>query len=664
MCAIIALAIAGFLLVWWLASWQIALVAVGAVVGLVVGLEVVVVLIRDKKHKQQARQREVALHERMQSVRVTADMLVIGSCSIRRDDVVEVERVANSMNEKVAVSVLLNNGLRVILYNKFIHASAWSYFDGFDGFNGASRNAANRDAIAEAQSDHNLYSKLSDCREVVLCDVTLVIKNLARSVAETCLKGVSDETRIREALLVVETWLKTQQDSPLGKNVWDLEHYAFEKAKELERICNVYFLTTEDVGLDDKTCKRIHRDVAKACAELVKTKASLLLKLKDKDPVSAYQLYSYFDVNRTSASLNDRLSLMAGLGSERLASERSVIVCTDNPRVEGTMEQRASGVLIATASDIHAYNQQDDLPANEKLEFLPSGHPLTNCTYIQHPTRKNCYIESSSYHLTILERKFVELQSVMRGVGAVTMTVEAGEISESFSSYGKKRANSLGGKYKGIGGSVRNSSSADGTSFESVMYKLCMKGQWEPISIRRLPDNLEFYESEAQWKEIAEAALNGQSPEVNVRLEIKREAETSQKEFKEAMASANCLIANFDVSMSNEFEEKARQMSSMYWDYHIVFGKSAQQKIADMTSANKAADGTQLSEAQRAEALILRMARQFLTENGSINEDNKKEINEIASEYGVQKLRVLELIQSAKESARTSVDAELGQLGK
>lgn len=91
-------------------------------------------------------------------------------------------------------------------------------------------------------------------------------------------------------------------------------------------------------------------------------------------------------------------------------------------------------------------------------------------------------------------------------------------------------------------------------------------------------------------------------------------------------------------------------MSSMYWDYHVVFGKSAQQKIADMTSANKAENGSQLSEAQRAEALILRMARQFLTDNGSITEDNKKEINEIASEYGVQKLRVLELIQSAKEN--------------
>lgn len=643
MCAIIALAIAGFLLVWWLASWQIALSAVGAAAG----LAVVVVLIRDKKRKQQARQREVALQERMQSVRVTADRIVIGSCSIRRDDVVEVERVANSKNEKVAVSILLNNGLRVILYNKFIHASAWSYFD---GFNGSSRNAANRDAIAEAQSVHDLYSKLSDCREVVLCDVTLVIKNLARSVAETCLKGVPDETQIREVLLVVETWLKTQLDSPLGKEVWELVHYAVEKAEELGRVCNVYALTMEDVGLDDKTCERIHRDVAKACAELVKTQASLLLKLKDKDPVSAYQLYSYFDVNRTSASLNDRLSLMAGLGSERLASERSVIVCTDHPRMPNTLGRRAPGVLIALASDIQAYNANDALPSQERFEFLPSGHPVTNCTYIQHPTRRNCYIEASSYFLTILERKFVELQSVVRSVGAVSMEVEVGQSFEDTSSNAKKKSGTIGGKYKGVGGSTSSSSSAESSSFESVMYRLKMKGQWEPIPIRRLPDNLEFYESEAQWKEIAEAALNGQSPEVNVRLEIKREAETSQKVFKEAMVSANCLIANFDASMSNEFEEKARQMSSMYWDYHVVFGKSAQQKIADMTSANKAENGSQLSEAQRAEALILRMARQFLTDNGSITEDNKKEINEIASEYGVQKLRVLELIQSAKEN--------------
>lgn len=638
--------------------WALAAIAVPTVIGLLcwLGHE-----IRKKIAKTKTRRIWLA---KLQSVKYDGCNLHIGQYLVPDGDIVCADSVRDRENNEVGVSLILKCGLNVILYHAFLHETAYDYLRGKMMHTQVFEEEG--DFVKRSRSAHERFLALQQCREVVLCEAGGAIRRLLAMSNYRQSKSI-DESSYRDIANIASLWLNDYLK--LNFSYWSDSCYGKERSIAIARIVHKYYEEVLEIGLDnyynelleigldEVKCDALEKENSSLALELIKMRAFLLSRMNNGDPIGSYQLYTYFDENRSTENIKDRLVLMRGLGAERMSSERRVIVCTDNPRVEGTMEQHASGVFIASASDIHAYNLQDDVPANEKLEFLPVGHPVTNCTYIQHPTRKNCYIESSSYHLTILERKFVELQSVMRGVGAVSMIVEAGDTTESSSSYGKNRSNSLGGKYKGVGGSMRNSSSVEGSSFESVMYKLCMRGQWEPIAHRQLPDNLEFYEAEVQWKEIADAALKGQSPEVRVRLEIKRESEISRKTFKEAMVSVSCLITDFDASQSDEFEEKSRQMSSMCWDYHVVFGASTQQKLEDMSAANKASDGTQLSDGQRAEALILRMVRQFLTESGTITEENKKEIGGIASEFGVQKLRVLELIQCAKEQSSSPVQS-------
>lgn len=622
MCAVKCGAIVFFLMLWWIVSLKVACITVVVITaGAFLGVKL--------KNYIEARRRLDAL----ESVRFYNGKLIVGSYIIDEKRVGGAFYVYNKRNYFVALGFSLSNGLKILISSEYLHKTALKF--------GRLRAGKTADAfvfsdryIEEATEIHKEFVCLQNRREVAVCLATDVLKAFVEKAMPSpgvCIAKNKEDARA--IITVVRHWMSDYLEKSIST-----------------------FVIGEDTG------NRLQEEVNDVARNVVKLESCLFAQLNERDPVSLYQQYAFFEPHRLPENVGDRLLVLRGLGSLGMASRRRVIVCSDGPRKTDSLKNRFSGVFISSAPDIHAYNLSSETPEDERLEFLPAGHPTANCTYIQHPARRNSYIESSVYHLTILERKFVELQRVMRSVGAVKMSVDTGDTVEDASSSAGKQSYGCGAKYKIASGSFKYAASSDGSSYESVMYRIRMQGVWEPIQFRRLPDDLEFYNSEPQWKEIADAAIKGQAPDVKVRLEIKREAEHSQKMFAEAMAAAECLIVGFDVSVGQEFAQRSKELSSMYWDYHVVLGASMQQKLEDLSATAVASNGAELSALQRAELLILRSARQCLIENGSLTSECKAVIDAAASEGGLQRLRVLELLQLAREKKQSSSDSSMEKL--
>ncbi len=134
------------------------------------------------------------------------------------------------------------------------------------------------------------------------------------------------------------------------------------------------------------------------------------------------------------------------LGSPKLESYRRVIVCTKEPcllfikkKLLGGFEsvlhlekgsrpiKRTDDFLVMPAGDIECYNREitNRFPrlANNPMLKFDSGHPKNGCTYVQHPHRKNEYVELSEFSFRILKEKAAELDRVLSSLGATEISL-------------------------------------------------------------------------------------------------------------------------------------------------------------------------------------------------------------------------------------------------
>jgi len=503
MCAVACAAII-FLLVWWIVSLKVACVIATITVGIVFG----VILMNHVKHAI----RKHKHLESLQSVRFCNGKLFIGPYAIAEESVVGASRIHDKANNVVALLISLSNGLSIVIPHKYLHKTATKWNRLRTDRVIAHDVVLPENYVEEEAKIHREFVRLQNCREVDLCIATRAIKAFVKKAMPSHYEcAAKNEQEARSVISLARQWMADY-----------LEIGIDESSTEIFNDAESYVASLR---------KRMQDEINGVARDVVKMESFLFAQINALNPISAYQQYTFFDPKRLPENEGDRLLMLRGLGSPKFAGCRRVIVCSDNQREPGLLKDGGSGVLIAYASDIHAYNALIETPKDERLEFLPEGHPTADRIYIQHPTRTNCYIESSVYHLTLLERKFVELQTVMRSVGAVKMLIDTGDSSARSSAHSKKSSRAIGGKYKVFSGSTKGSVTSEGNSFYSVNSRLCLQGEWDPVQYRKLPDGMEFFDSEPQWKEIATAALKGQSPEVKVRLEIKRESECASKTF-------------------------------------------------------------------------------------------------------------------------------------
>ena len=376
---------------------------------------------------------------------------------------------------------------------------------------------------------------------------------------------------------------------------------------------------------------------------------------------------------------------------------RKVIVCTSESRNLARTGECESGVSVVRACDLEKlleYQDRDDPldtvqgqreASRERGKEMPmlkakasareyaesrkarrlvfeEGHPRDGVTYIQHPLRTNTYIDIESFHASLLERKYNELIGILTELGAKEITCSVENSGSKDAKRRQKRSGHLEAG-KGCVGNIEGdaSSESDSTKFLSLYKKLDTHLELRPVGERRLPDDLVFYPFEDGWQRLAKEVLAGRLLRASFDLTYRKDYAVTGKYVKTLSAKIESLIPGYDFNVGgnyeSEFEEELKELESTTWHYEVDFGAaetgdSDTQVTEKSVEVEKASAPASAASNDKAEAMILGRAKRYAkteeaAKSGMLTDAQRADLEKLASKYGVDDLRLEELIDEA-----------------
>ena len=340
--------------------------------------------------------------------------------------------------------------------------------------------------------------------------------------------------------------------------------------------------------------------------------------------------------------------LVDGECSMKSGLNRKILVCNSEP-VHVSKIEDDTDVLVVMSDEIEKFN--DSVKKEAKLIFQP-GHPQSGVTYVQHPLQENLYFEVNSFHESILERKQNELLKVFESIGAYSAKVEVFN-EERKSSRGTKGTHfNASGSHGVVSGAVTSDNSSERD--ENVMTSRHATKDWQFNPPRRpaLPKGLVFYPSEETWQQMVDSVMRGGLKQAVVDLEYKTEYGITEKYLKDVSVSAKSLIPSYEMNLKQEFSSDLQRLSTTRWHYDVVFedehGQRAGGKRAGNTHPDIVREENQKGQS-KAEFLFLKRAKRYAESEGRIDANQRDDLESFAQKYGIDGLRMEELIEEAFE---------------
>lgn len=267
---------------------------------------------------------------------------------------------------------------------------------------------------------------------------------------------------------------------------------------------------------------------------------------------------------------------MKPLGGKEWFNRRKMIVCTNEKAALTTWYDglQIPNVMVMDAQDIIDYNDavEDDM----KLTF-EIDHPQNGVTYIQHPMRKNVYIDLDSFHGNLLREKFEELKKLLDALGAVSITCKVTRNDSSDKKQRKKRTAGAEVDITAVGeGSGRYEHSDASTRMLAIFEEMETEIVNEkPTAKPHLPDGLIFYPFETAWQNLASSVLNGRRKEENTTLTYRSDYAVTGQRLTSIEGKLKSLVPGYQFGIggnfAQEFEQELKQLKSTVWHYHVCF---------------------------------------------------------------------------------------------
>ena len=378
------------------------------------------------------------------------------------------------------------------------------------------------------------------------------------------------------------------------------------------------------------------------------------------------------------------------------AKNRKFIVCTDERRVLSRVGEDLEGVAIVRQCDLEKvidYQRRKDpldtiggqkaaAPADKGMSMLEAkaaaqryaaarkarqlmfeqGHPRNGVTYVQHPMSPNTYIDIESFHASMLERKYNELIGVLTELGAKEITCSVENSGSTDSKLHSKRSGHVEAGKGGLGSVEANASAeSDSSKFLSLYKKLDTHLELRPTGGRRLPDGLLFYPFEDGWQHLAKEVLAGRLLKASFDLTYRKDYAVTGKYVKSLNAKIVSMIPGYDFNVGggyeSELEEELKELESTTWHYEVDFGEQ-ETGGEEPATAEKELEAKPVSiqssdvPNEKAESMILGRAKRYAkteeaTKSGMLTDAQRADLEKLASKYGVDDLRLEELIDEA-----------------
>lgn len=342
----------------------------------------------------------------------------------------------------------------------------------------------------------------------------------------------------------------------------------------------------------------------------------------------------------TPENQEERIACLQRLCEAENAKERRIITCMTPPgRDARECGKRVPGVLVVVAQDLEAYNGQ--LEPAQRLRFQP-GHPRTGVTYIQHPLRTNTYYDVDAFHANLLSSKHGELMYLLQCLGAKRVSLK---VDHSVTEEQRQRlATQQSGGAEGliVGGSFQRDAQAESGSTAALYQKLAESAEFTGNVEPHIPEDLVFFPHEEQWQRMAQTALQHGYRKTHVVLEYRQDYAINERYLSQVESALKTLFRDFNLRLKKDFTSEVKRITSTTWEYEVDFGDPGVQARPAAPAGAAPED-----DMARKEALFLKRARRFAKNDGEIDEKEQAQLEKLAEELGIPRLRMEELIEDA-----------------
>lgn len=556
----------------------------------------------------------------------------------------------------------------------------------------------------EDEDVDNIKSKI-DGLEVAACDL-----QLAKELYDMINGGVSIIITVGSGLGAVHNfffnlWLLKTAETHATVSGWVYDHE--ELLREMTELANFWGEQIADdcEDVDDESRDLLNSIYVSQLAEIKYWSSYTLLEDGDYDDAG----YALARTAFCESDLEDEDEWLEWFDKKFAAREnakkRKVIVCSDSPcalRAVGTVldeiavvdarhlekvldlqkagdpletiqgqreAARISGNDIPMAKAKQAAEEYKRDRESRRLSF-EQGHPQNGCVYIQHPLDVNTYVDIEQFHATMLERKYNELIRILVALGARTVKCSVENHQNRDEKWRSRQQGAV--EAQCIAGSAGGNGSGENVSSRvlSLSKKLNTELKLHPNEKPHLPGNLIYYPFEDGWKQVVENVLSGRLLTANIDLSYSKDYAITGRFVKNLGAKIESLLPMYQFSANgsyeSEVENELRELESIVWHYEVDFCHSADKAEGGETAKEDSVDDSQPNETapknstqnknpgqedtNRVENVILKRARQFAKTDGvDLSENHRKQLFDMGAKYGVDELRIEELIADACE---------------
>jgi len=271
---------------------------------------------------------------------------------------------------------------------------------------------------------------------------------------------------------------------------------------------------------------------------------------------------------------------------------------------------------------------------------FPIGHPVANQLYIGHPYLPQKYIPFENYQLELIEDKVREFCQIAQNLGAIEISIETENSSQSNSSrnYNTNIDGGIDYKISSAKGGLRREGCRN--LIEEISQAINLHQTFTPTKKPSLPENTVWYQNEPSWKRLFEQRMNGGLTQHEERIETRKSQMVDNHELQEVKAELQHLFAEANLNWNSSLDEKFSQQENAVLSIKVRFApiESLGQEANVFINQSSIANSFSSKEQEYLENL-----KEFLEDDAEITPRERKMLDRIRQSLGISEERAVEL---------------------
>ena len=271
---------------------------------------------------------------------------------------------------------------------------------------------------------------------------------------------------------------------------------------------------------------------------------------------------------------------------------------------------------------------------------FPIGHPVANQLYIGHPFLPQKYLPFENYQLELIEDKVREFCQIAQSLGAIEISIETENSSQSNSSriYNTNIDGGIDYKMSSIKGGFRREGSRN--LIEEISQAINLHQIFTPTKKPCLPENTVWFQNEPSWKRLYEQRMNGGLTQHEERIETRKSQMVDNHELQEIKAELQHLFAEANLNWNSTLEEKFSQQENAVLSIKVRFApiESLGQLSNGSTKNSSINNAFSIKEQE-----YLTSLKEFLEDDTELSPRERKMLDRIRQSLGISEERAAEL---------------------